>query len=144
MNNDNRMVLLTITPSILDALEKLRSVEDVISANIDGQASNEKVEATIGTSDLTPDDPKTAHEESPQGSIDTPQSLDGAKKSGESNLSNPKIGEPISHGQIIDIGRDMKIMGLYPQSLEILLQGSKVYIRPPPPKPEPVSLRSIW
>jgi TMEM199 family protein len=52
-------------------------------------------------------------------------------------LSNPAVGNPISHGQVLDVARDLK--AIRPTSLEALLRGSKVYIPPPPPKSEPVS-----
>lgn len=137
------MVLLTVTPSIVEASEKLQSLKDNISESNHSQDGNEKMETTIGTQNLTPDGrTKIAQQENRQGSTDTPQCVDGDMKSGRPILSSPKIGDPISHGQIIDIGRDMKTLGLYPQSLEVLLKGSKVYIAPLPQKPEPVGLRT--
>lgn len=58
----------------------------------------------------------------------------------EPSLSGPAIGKPISHGQVIDISRQLKSKGYSSYHLDILLRGSRVYVPPPPPKPEPVSL----
>lgn len=55
-------------------------------------------------------------------------------------LSGAAIGKPISHGQVIDISRQLKSRGHSLYHLDILLRGSRVYVPPPPPKPEPVSL----
>jgi TMEM199 family protein len=52
---------------------------------------------------------------------------------------NARVGNPISHGQVIDITRDLKSHRIQPKSIEALLRGSRVYVAPPPPKAEPVS-----
>lgn len=63
----------------------------------------------------------------------------------EPTLEDPAAGKPISHGQIVDLWKDLR--GQEHEnpkySLEHLLRGSTVYIPPPPPKPEPVSLFSF-
>ncbi|KAI9745998.1 MAG: hypothetical protein M1818_000679 [Claussenomyces sp. TS43310] len=51
------------------------------------------------------------------------------------SLSVPSIGNPISHDQILYIFTDLKSLGL-PYSLDALLQGSRIYIPPKPPKSE--------
>ncbi len=61
------------------------------------------------------------------------------KQPAEPSLLNPKVGNPISHGQVIDIHQDLNTRRIQPSNLEALLRGSKVYIPPPPPKAEPVS-----
>lgn len=53
-----------------------------------------------------------------------------------------QMGEPISHGQIIELWKGLRDKGETKYPLEDLLRGSKVYVPPPPPKPEPVSLPS--
>jgi len=58
----------------------------------------------------------------------------------EPSLSDPKVGNPISHGQVIDLSKKMRTEVLQPSRLEELLRGSRVYIPPPKPKPEPVSV----
>lgn len=61
----------------------------------------------------------------------------------EPTLDDPKLGNPISHGQIINLWKQLKTQGNSNFTLEQLLRGASVYIPPPPPKPEPVShLRS--
>lgn len=61
---------------------------------------------------------------------------------GEPTLEDPAAGKPISHGQIVDLWKDLRGRehNEAKYSLEHLLRGSAVYIPPPPPKPEPVSL----
>lgn len=49
------------------------------------------------------------------------------------------VGEPISHGQILELWQGLRAKGETKYTLEDLLRGSRVYIPPPPPKPEPVS-----
>ncbi|KAK7754385.1 hypothetical protein SLS62_003678 [Diatrype stigma] len=55
----------------------------------------------------------------------------------EPPLRNAAIGNPISHGQILDIWRQLKGGEGTDVTLEKLLRGATVYIPPPPPKPEP-------
>ncbi|KYK54114.1 vacuolar H+-ATPase assembly protein [Drechmeria coniospora] len=51
-------------------------------------------------------------------------------------LKDAAVGNPISHGQIIDLWQKLQ-SSHSPCSLEKLLQGSRVYIPPPAPKPAP-------
>nr|RBQ98133.1 hypothetical protein FVER53263_11618 [Fusarium verticillioides] len=55
----------------------------------------------------------------------------------EPTLDDPKLGNPMSHGQIIDLWKQLKAQGNSNFTLEQLLRGASVYIPPPPPKPEP-------
>jgi hypothetical protein len=93
------MVLLTMTPTLVEALEKLQSNPD--HSEKDG---------------------------------DKPQTPDA-----EPSIAEPKVGKPISHGQVLDIYGQLKKQLGAPYRLEDLLQGTKVYIPPPTFKPEPVS-----
>lgn len=61
-------------------------------------------------------------------------------KSTEPTLCNPEMGNPISHGQIVELSQNMKANGLQPCQLEDLLKGARVYIPPPPEKLEPVRM----
>ena len=61
-------------------------------------------------------------------------------KSTEPSLENPKVGNPISHGQVIDLSKELKALGMQPCNLDILLRGSWIYMPPPPPKLEPVRI----
>ena len=56
----------------------------------------------------------------------------------EPSLENPEVGKPISHGQIVDLWKQLKASGHTTYTLEQLLRGANVYIPPPTPKPEPV------
>lgn len=91
------MVLLTMTPSIVEGLE--------IRGDVTPAASESESNA--------------AHE--------------------EPSLEAPAPGKPISHGQILDLWRHLRDDHA-DYTLEKLLLGARVYITPPPPKPEPVSL----
>ncbi|KAF5561212.1 hypothetical protein FPHYL_6291 [Fusarium phyllophilum] len=55
----------------------------------------------------------------------------------EPTLDDPKLGNPISHGQVVDLWKQLKAQGNSNFTLEQLLRGASVYIPPPPPKPEP-------
>ncbi|KAG6025855.1 hypothetical protein E4U41_001434 [Claviceps citrina] len=69
---------------------------------------------------------------------DAPAHAEEPQQNSEPSLTDPAVGKPISHGQIIDLwerlneGDDRAA-----HSLEQLLRGSQVYTPPPPPKPEP-------
>ncbi|TLD33603.1 hypothetical protein PspLS_01019 [Pyricularia sp. CBS 133598] len=58
---------------------------------------------------------------------------------GEPNLDGAEVGKPITHAQVIDLRNKLKEKGYTEYTLEKLLVGSRVYLPPPPPKPEPVS-----
>ncbi|KAK7422798.1 hypothetical protein QQX98_001359 [Neonectria punicea] len=95
------MVLLTMTPSIVEAL-----------ANV--ESPNRQPART--------DDERVP---SPQASADEP------------SLDDPKIGNPISHSQIVDLRKQIKAQSDSAPSLEQLLRGAHIYAPPPPPRPEP-------
>src|SRR3954471_151278 len=134
------MVLLTMTPAILEALEKIQRLEE--NANKD---ATEEVSARLNAQGA---------EETKIGDTADPaadQSInrtEGEKLSGDRNiepsLSNPKLGNPISHGQVVDLWKEMKARKLSPSNLDTLLRGARVYIPPPKPKAEPVSPRSEY
>lgn len=62
-----------------------------------------------------------------------------AEETTEPSLAEPQLGNPISHGQIIDISRKLKANGHEKYTLEALLKGSRIYVPPPKPKPEPTT-----
>lgn len=103
------MVLLTITPSIVEALA------------IQESPKSEAVEAHY-------DDNET----------NTP-----SQNEKEPSLDEPKVGNPVSHGQIVNLWKNLKAQGNSSYTLEQLLRGASIYIPPPPPKPEPVSSASF-
>ncbi|KAH8175071.1 endoplasmic reticulum-based factor for assembly of v-ATPase domain-containing protein [Sarocladium implicatum] len=55
----------------------------------------------------------------------------------EPSLAQPEVGKPISHGQLVDLWKQLRETSDPAPSLETLLRGAKVYVPPPPPKPEP-------
>ncbi|PMD19189.1 hypothetical protein NA56DRAFT_575805 [Hyaloscypha hepaticicola] len=124
------MVLLTMTPYMVKALEELQVLEgelpkeeDIPEKNTEVQQRGRQIQDGCGIS--------TDKNQYP--------SAKAEKSSAEPSLSNPMVGNPISHGQVVDISRDLKSRGVQPLSLEALLRGSKVYAPPPLPRVEPTS-----
>ena len=75
------------------------------------------------------------------------------QKPEEPKLDTPKIGNPISHGQLVDISKYLKLNPekakgkrvdekQVPTHLSELLRGCSIYTPPPKPKPEPVCFSS--
>ena len=69
----------------------------------------------------------------------------------EPSLDQPVEGNPISHGQLIEISKKLKQIKEEAEGCEAqdhdaiyhmdnLLRGSRIYVEPPKPKVEPVSL----
>lgn len=56
---------------------------------------------------------------------------------GEPSLKEPAVGKPIAHNQILELWTSLKDHDVSKYSLEFMLKGARVYIPPPPPKPEP-------
>ena len=116
-----RMVLLTMNAAIVEALDQIQGLQHEEAAQ------------------LPPALTRAANPENSQHQGDPKDAEAGKKTNEEPSLFDPKIGNPISHSQIIDLSRQLKEQGLPFCSLELLLRGSRVYIPPSPPKPEPVS-----
>lgn len=66
------------------------------------------------------------------------------KSDGEPSLSDPAVGKPISHGQVIELRDGLREKGCDSFSLERLLVGSTVFVPPPPSKPEHVGATDTW
>jgi hypothetical protein len=127
--HNERMVLLTMTASMVEALKNLEHA----NGNLGGEElARRRLEpqGNVG-------DGREGIEESTKN--DHHSSANAEKQPTEPSMVKPKVGNPISHGQVVDICRDLKARGIQPNSLEALLKGSKVYVPPPPPKAEPVS-----
>ncbi|KAM0480833.1 hypothetical protein ACHAPX_003720 [Trichoderma viride] len=107
------MVLLTVTPSIADALKQVNEQHKP-----DGEHK-----------------PDTQYEaDEPSNDADQDQSNDAAA----SSSTEPAVGNPISHSDILSLYKKLNASESEPKySLEQLLRGSQVYVPPPPPKPEP-------
>lgn len=101
------MVLLTMTPSIVEAIVK----------------SNEVAHST--------------EQPHPQVEANVEAEVRGQDQH-EASLDKPALGKPISHGQIVQLWKQLKAHDARTFSLESLLRGARVYVAPPPPKPEPV------
>ncbi|KAK8095963.1 hypothetical protein PG999_013985 [Apiospora kogelbergensis] len=97
------MVLLTMTSSIVEAVEILQE----------------------------PEGAQTIRDSTPQ---EAPEQAATTAVSSEPSLAEATVGKPISHGQIIDLWKQLQSQGHSQYSLEGLLRGANVYIPPPPPE----------
>jgi len=124
------MVLLTMTSSMVEALENLERA--------DGESGGEEPPwKRIAEAQENEDDAQEETEKSTENNQHPPAKA--RSQHAEPSMLNPRVGNPISHGQVVDISRDLKARRIQPNSLEALLKGSRVYVPPPPPKAEPVS-----
>lgn len=126
------MVLLAMTASMVEGLGQLQGLEKKATQGL-------RVEEAPEAEDTG----KRTDQEQEDGKSTDDQQFKAGTQSTEPPLSNPKVGNPISHGQVIDISCDLKSHGIQPSSLEALLKGSRVYVPFPEPKAEPVSDANI-
>jgi hypothetical protein len=122
------MVLLTMTYAIVVALENIQAQQ----AQNSNEKAPEKAESQPPKTDTAEDN--TSSDEG----INTPASSQELPTD-EPSLLGPAIGNPISHSQIVDLSYQLKATNITPYHLDILMRGARVYIPPPPQKPEPVS-----
>ena len=126
-----------MTPSMVEALEKIQTLEHALEP----ADSQDDASATV--------DVATGDQSSQSEKLQSQIKQNGGEKDGrgptsnEPSLRNPKVGNPISHGQAIDLSKQLKVQDITPNSLDTLLRGARVYIAPPPPKPEPVRPLSL-
>ena len=62
----------------------------------------------------------------------------------DSSLSEPTIGAPVSHAQLIQVARCLRETDIPNKNdfrLDALLKGANIYVPPPKPKPQPVCIR---
>ncbi|TQS37388.1 hypothetical protein Golomagni_02141 [Golovinomyces magnicellulatus] len=129
------MVLLTMTANIVEALLELQLSQhtDQISLNADTSAV-EKDESLLHRLNHKK---RTEYQES---QIIKEEQDDMSSTEIENpkipKLTQPKVGNPITHLQILDLSKLMKCRAHGSYSLEKMLRGSKIYIPPPLPKPE--------
>ncbi|PBP26084.1 vacuolar H+-ATPase assembly protein [Diplocarpon rosae] len=128
------MVLLTITASILEALEKTQSL-GLEKVKRDTKEKGDGEDEDDGFDDSE----RTTREHGDKGIQTEHESAEkrAEKKSTEPSLMYPRLGNPISHGQIVELSQEMKARKLQPYRLEDLLKGARVFVPPAPPKPEP-------
>lgn len=130
------MVLLTMTPLMVEALVKLQNIKEARDARPGEEETCTKTGQQPGG---LPKESEGEHSPDPAPKEQNPTV---GSNSGAPSLSNPAPGNPIAHSQVIEIWRDLKSQSSPSYTLEALLQGSNIYVPPPPPKPEPVSSRS--
>lgn len=66
--------------------------------------------------------------------------------SSDPSLSEPTVGAPVSHAQLIQVARFLRESRLPNKNdfrLDTLLKGANIYVPPPKPKPQPVCTHSI-
>jgi hypothetical protein len=141
------MLLLTMTKSMVEGLQKIES--QVITARQDEadfdnsnelhQVSEEDAPA-LGRMSVDENEGRRRNTNNDHSSPPrSPNDVYSSSGRSEPSLVNPCLGNPISHGQVIDLSMQLREGGFEPYRLEDLLRGSNVYIAPPPPKSEPVS-----
>ncbi|TVY37169.1 hypothetical protein LOCC1_G008038 [Lachnellula occidentalis] len=144
------MVFLTMTTSMVEGLEKIGTAKpEEEKIRLQENGTKEGNSAGHTPSENPPIAAVQQADEKQQGTVKGISSnasvatanlaLDEKAESTEPSLENPRVGNPISHGQVIDLSRQLKTQGFSPCSLEILLKGARVYIPPPPAKKEPTS-----
>ncbi|KIM98181.1 hypothetical protein OIDMADRAFT_32079 [Oidiodendron maius Zn] len=135
------MVFLTISPTILEALEEVQLLDrDTVrnpykSLELHDERSLLKKDGKYAevTEHLDGGQEVEGIED-----IEISFGEGGSKEQfNEPPLSNPKLGKPISHGQVINLWKELKARGHRPRSLDSLLRGARVYSPPPESKPEP-------
>ncbi|KAF4634503.1 hypothetical protein G7Y89_g3603 [Cudoniella acicularis] len=150
------MVLLTMTASIVEALEKIQSLKPVSTSTIPPTNSSRLERKNnpgakhghpiVNQQTLADERRGTEGQEKessvtfvPSSASSKPENLEKDNRRKDPVLEHPKIGNPISHSQVLDIVQQLKTLALSPSSLEDLLLGVRVYVPPPPPKSEPTS-----
>ncbi|RDW68065.1 hypothetical protein BP6252_09461 [Coleophoma cylindrospora] len=118
-----------MTTSMVEALEKLQSLEHTRLADTEAKSED----STCAEEQLSPDDAAPTREQRDA----TENTIQSEQDKLDELTRNPEVGNPISHGQILEISRNLKLQGVTLFSLDVLLRGSKVYIAPPKPKAEP-------
>ncbi|KAI5196217.1 hypothetical protein E4T39_07906 [Aureobasidium subglaciale] len=62
--------------------------------------------------------------------------------SSDPSLSEPTVGSPVSHAQLIELARFLResdIPNKHDYRLDALLKGANIYVAPPKPKPQPTA-----
>lgn len=140
-----------MTPMILEALQELQSLDRAVDEkpslrDEDGERQSsenrgDENESQIRGKEEVKSGQRNDGENGMGNSPASHKEGESTLNSKEPSLSNPKLGNPISHGQIIDLWKELKTRSSSPRTLDMLLRGARVYIPPPKPKPEPVSSR---
>lgn len=126
------MVLLTMTPSMVQALEKLQSLQETTVENDDVPSKSAE--------EIWQKNKSRGRDQDQEILENRIVSTENAEQQpAEPSLLSPTVGNPISHGQVIDMSRNLNARRIHPSNLETLLRGSKVYVPSPPSKAEPVS-----
>jgi hypothetical protein len=142
--DNDKMLFLTMTKSMVEGLQKIerkvstapRDEVEFDKSNKLHQLSDEDAGDNEGRKQNTNSDLSSSPCSTGTGNV-------GYSSTGHSLLLSPCLGNPISHGQVINLSMQLREAGFEPYRLEDLLRGSNVYIAPPPPKSEPVS-RSLF
>jgi len=129
---------------MVEALDKLQSIEQiagtttsrsskVLDVEKPGDEEQQREKGDLNKEDIghvAPTGERESSLEEPLASQKTTEVL-------EPSLSTPKLGDPISHGQIIDLWRKTKAQNVCPTTLDALMRGSRIYVASPAAKQEP-------
>ncbi|CZT10399.1 uncharacterized protein RAG0_14893 [Rhynchosporium agropyri] len=140
------MVLLTMTALMVEALRKIQGLVRVVETR-EEKSFLQDGSSTGNISDRQ--DAEKTKENSENGvginakpspaNMALPDQAQLKTEVAEPILWSPKIGNPISHGQVVELSQQMKAQKMQPFRLEDLLRGARIYVPPPAPKPEPTS-----
>jgi hypothetical protein len=147
------MVLLMMTRTMVEGLQKVDSRNSTVLKDNKPHESNGSQQLLVKDAQengqLYHDDNKkgTRNDAGESSSLShclpTEETVHNSTDATEPSLERPCLGNPISHGQVIDLSTQLRAAGLEPHRLEDLLRGSRVYVAPPPPKLEPVSDNAV-
>lgn len=132
------MVLITMTTSIVEALKissGLRQNRDsffeIQNVNLNLDSANES--CLFNFNDETHTNRLEAHEHNSKqksGNVICDQNYSAP------HFKEPKVGDPISHKQVIELSKLMKSQNHESYRLEKMIRGSTFYVPPRPPEPE--------
>lgn len=134
---------------MVKALKEIRSfqsqekrTDELCDKSLKEESSMESQTETEATGTNVEEKKMVAKEQDPESTAQAVKGVPdekGERETTEPTLENPKVGNPISHGQVIDLSRQLKAEKISSYTLEGLLKGARVYIPPPPQKKEPVT-----
>ena len=141
------MVLYTLTTAMVEALENLQSIKQFANSTtswssdtLDKEKLGQSEQQQRGRDDPNTKDVDHAPNTEREINLEEPLARQHVTDGLEPSLSSPFPGNPISHGQILNLWMATKTQNVSSTTLDALMRGSRVYIAPPKPKQEPARL----
>ncbi|POS82513.1 hypothetical protein EPUL_005363, partial [Erysiphe pulchra] len=131
------MVLLTMTTSIIEALKISSDLREKKNRFCENQNVNDNLDSANEPSlfecdNVIHSDEHEAHKyrAMQESQVTYNQNFNAL------HFVEPKVGDPISHKQVIELSKLMKSQNHESYRLEKMIRGSRLYVPPPPPAPE--------